>query len=119
MKGFVQTKAPHEAASSRWNSWFGAVKYHAEHVHLCREFLLAEKSSSQAVANILGQLETEEKFAALLPRFLPYFFPFIMKHLELCIEALALIKKIVQCVASLQLYCSILLNGSLFIHSHY
>jgi hypothetical protein len=59
MKEFVQAKALPEEMSSRWNSWFEAVKYHAEHVHLYGEFLLAEKSSSQAVTNILGQLETE------------------------------------------------------------
>jgi hypothetical protein len=73
MKEFVQAKVPPEAVSSRWNSSFEAVKYHAEHVHLYREFLLAEKSSSQAVRNLLSQLETEEKVAALLPRFLHYY----------------------------------------------
>eukprot|EP00063_Salmo_salar_P051973 XP_014026808.1 PREDICTED: uncharacterized protein LOC106585279 [Salmo salar] len=39
MKEFVQDKAPPEAVSSRWNSWLEAVKYHAEHVHLYREFV--------------------------------------------------------------------------------
>eukprot|EP00063_Salmo_salar_P042563 XP_014017398.1 PREDICTED: uncharacterized protein LOC106580644 isoform X2 [Salmo salar] len=65
MKEFVQAKDPREAVSSRWNSWYEAVKYHTEHVHLYREFLLAEKSASQAVTNILSQLETEEKVQAL------------------------------------------------------
>lgn len=41
------------------------MKYHAEHLYLYREFLLAEKSSSQAVTNILSLLETKEKVQAL------------------------------------------------------
>ncbi|KAI7804100.1 hypothetical protein IRJ41_023986 [Triplophysa rosa] len=49
------------AVNTRWNSWFEAVKYHAEHVHIYKEFLLAENLSSQAVTNILNLVETEEK----------------------------------------------------------
>ncbi|KAK1889393.1 Phosphoglucosamine mutase, partial [Dissostichus eleginoides] len=64
-KEFVHTKAPPESVGSRWNSWFEAVQYHAEHVHLYREFLLEENSSAQAVTNILSLLETEEKMQAL------------------------------------------------------
>lgn len=56
-KECVQAKVPSEAVSTRWNSWFGAVKCHAEHVHLYRQFLLAE-STGMAVRNILSQLET-------------------------------------------------------------
>lgn len=66
MKENIKSNVPPEAVSSRWNTWFEAVKYHAEHVHLYREFLLAEKSSSQAVTNILSLLETEEKVQALI-----------------------------------------------------
>lgn len=39
------------------------MKYHAEHVDLYREFLLAEESSSQAGTNIM--LETKEEVLAL------------------------------------------------------
>nr|XP_023672281.1 uncharacterized protein LOC111846387 [Paramormyrops kingsleyae] len=65
LKDRLQTKVPPEAVSTRWNTWFEAVKYHAEHVHLYREFFLAENSSSQAVTNILSLLEKEEKVQAL------------------------------------------------------
>lgn len=65
-KEAVQAKVPPEAVCTRWNSWFEAVKYHAEHVHLYRQFLLSEESTSMAVKNILGQiLETEEKVQTL------------------------------------------------------
>ncbi|XP_036001540.1 uncharacterized protein LOC118565359 [Fundulus heteroclitus] len=60
-KEAVQAKVPPEAVCTRWNSWFEAVKYHAEHVHLYRQFFLSEESTAMAVKNILSQLETEEK----------------------------------------------------------
>ncbi len=62
-KEFVQAKAPPEAVCTRWNSWFEAVKYHAEYVHLYREFLLAEETTA---TNALSQVETEEKVKALI-----------------------------------------------------
>lgn len=37
-KEAVQAKVPPEAVCTRWNSWFEAIKYHAEHVHLYRQF---------------------------------------------------------------------------------
>lgn len=37
MKERLQAKVPPEALSTRWNTWFEAVKYHAEHVHLYRD----------------------------------------------------------------------------------
>lgn len=48
-----------EAVCTRWNSWFDAVKYHTKHVHLYRDFLLAEDSTAIAVKNILSLVETE------------------------------------------------------------
>lgn len=64
-KEAVQAKVPPEAVCTRWNSWFEAVKYHAEHVHLYRQFFLSEESTAMAVKNILSQLETEEKVQTL------------------------------------------------------
>ncbi|XP_036978819.1 uncharacterized protein LOC119033181 [Acanthopagrus latus] len=64
-KECVQAKVPPEAVCTRWNSWFEAVRYHAEHVHLYRQFLLAEESTGMAVRNVLSQLETEEKVQTL------------------------------------------------------
>lgn len=65
MKERVQAKVPPEAGNTRWNSWFEAVKYHAEHLQLYKEFFLAENSSAQAVTNILNLLETDENLQAL------------------------------------------------------
>lgn len=64
-KEAVQAKVPPEAVCTRWNSWFEAIKYHAEHVHLYRLFFLSEESTGMAVKNILSQLETEEKVQTL------------------------------------------------------
>lgn len=65
MKEAEKPKVPPELVSTRWNSWFEAVQYHAEHVHLYKEFFLAEKSSAQAVRNIIELVETDEKQEAL------------------------------------------------------
>ena len=43
-KECVQATVPLEAVCTRWNSWFEAVRYHAAHVHLYRQFLLAEST---------------------------------------------------------------------------
>lgn len=60
-KDAVHVKVPPEPGNTRWNSWFEAVRFHAEHVHLYKEFFSAEKSSAQAVKNILDLVETDDK----------------------------------------------------------
>lgn len=55
-KDAVHVKVPPEPGNTRWNSWFEAVQFHAEHVHLYKEFFSAEKSSAQAVKNILPSM---------------------------------------------------------------
>lgn len=65
IKEAVQPRVPPEPGNTRWNSWFEAVKYHADHVHLYNDFFTAVKSSAQAVKNILELLETVEQLEAL------------------------------------------------------
>lgn len=65
MKESLHAKVPPEAAGTRWNTWFEAVQYHAEHVHLYQEFFQSEGSSAQAVINILELLQTDEKLDSL------------------------------------------------------
>lgn len=60
IKQRVQARVPPEAGNTRWNSWFEAVKYHAEYLQLYKESFLAENSSSLAVTNILNLLDTQE-----------------------------------------------------------
>lgn len=65
MKEAVKPKVPPEPGNTRWNSWFESVQYHADHVHLYKEFFMAENSSAQAVRNILELLDTDDKPEAL------------------------------------------------------
>ena len=109
---FAQTKTPPEYVSSRWNSWFEAVKYHAEHVHLYRVFLLAEKSSSMAVTNILSQVDTEEKVQALTVKL-----TFISEGCSKLITALTILEgthrpTAVSAYNIMEDLCSYLVNGT-------
>lgn len=65
IKEAVRPKVAPEPVSTRWNSWFESVQYHNEHVHLYKEFFAAEKSSAQAVKNILELMDTDVKQEAL------------------------------------------------------
>ena len=59
LREFIATadvKLPPVPVSSRWNSWFEAVVYHATRVHLYEGFYKAEKGVGMAVQHILELL---------------------------------------------------------------
>ena len=52
----ADVKLPPVPVSSRWNSWFETVKYHATRVHLYEGFYKAEKGVGMAVQHIIELL---------------------------------------------------------------
>ena len=51
-----EVKLPPVPVSSRWNSWFEAVCYHATRVHIYEGFFKAEKGEGMAVQRIIELL---------------------------------------------------------------
>lgn len=49
----ADVKLPPVPVSSRWNSWFEAVAYHATRIHLYEAFYKAEKAQGMAVERII------------------------------------------------------------------
>uniref|UniRef100_UPI00358FF509 uncharacterized protein n=1 Tax=Myxine glutinosa TaxID=7769 RepID=UPI00358FF509 len=60
-----QVKLPPVPVSTRWNSWFDAVNYHATHLQHYKVFFKREGGRSTAVQTILGMTRNEEVFAEL------------------------------------------------------
>lgn len=52
----TEVKLPPIPVSTRWNSWFEAVTYHATRVHVYEGFYKAEKGSGMAVQRIIELL---------------------------------------------------------------
>ncbi|XP_072178106.1 uncharacterized protein [Diadema setosum] len=60
-----EVKLPPVPVSTRWNSWFHAVKYHLAHLHVYEGFFKQEDSKGIAVETILELLTNKEIYQEL------------------------------------------------------
>ncbi|XP_041480924.1 uncharacterized protein LOC121428390 [Lytechinus variegatus] len=60
-----QCKLAPAPVSTRWNSWYNAVKYHKEHLHVYEGFFKLEDSKGVAVETILEMLRNKEIYSEL------------------------------------------------------